>query len=112
MATNTLPPGVEMDRRASCLEHERQIDSIAAETSKHGAWFKVFGASIGLVSTIAFMLGSSINQKLDSIALILTESKVMAMKHEVEIKTLQNDVDEINKRHQYKDRNGIGVQRR
>ena len=102
----------EGERRQSFQAHEDMIDEIAKETSKHSAWFKVFGGSIALIATIAFMLVTSISTKIDAVLTSLNDSKIMLMKHETEIKALQTDLDGINKRHQYKDQNGIGVYRK
>jgi hypothetical protein len=54
-------------------------------------------------------MGTTITAKLNSIETLLTDSKVMLMKHEQQILQLQNDVKDINDRHRWIDQNGINI---
>ena len=102
-----LPTG-QNERRQDCVDHEKRIDDIAAEIHKHGGWFKVIGGSLSFAFIVLGWFGSGIDAKLTSIQAMLTDGKVTLMQHQEQIKSMQQDIREIQERHKYLDQNKKG----
>jgi hypothetical protein len=91
------------ERRAECLAHEEKIDEINKELHKHGGWFKVLGSGVALFLTVILFFGARLDAKLTVIQESLNQAAVANAGYAERLSRCEKDVDEINKRHQFKD---------
>jgi hypothetical protein len=99
-------PG-QPERREECMLHESRIDDIANEIHKHGGWWKLIGGSMGVACTLLGWFGNSINVKLDSIELLLSADKIAIAELKKDVHAIEVRIDNIERRHEHLDQNGI-----
>lgn len=90
-----------MAQSDECKLHESRIDDMDMEVHKQSGWLKTAAVVFSIVGTGLIYIGSNVNNKLDSISSLLTESKVVLMQHSEQIKQLQGDVKELQDRTKY-----------
>jgi uncharacterized protein YktB (UPF0637 family) len=96
-------------RDSDCIAHEGRIDDLDKEVHKQTGFYKTAAIVFTIVAGALSYFATNITAKLTTIEALLTDSKVLMMKHAEQIKVLQGDVKEIQDRHRDLDRSGITI---